>query len=521
MFRTRNGWLSGRSAMRGLLVAGMMFAVRAGADDCAARLARVKAVADGLCTVTNVATMPKRGGVVRVDFVLKAEPGSDIRCRVEMAPPERWDGRLWGIGNSGTAGKVPSLERFVGEDSAAVTTDLGTWSVTDCGTRDTNIWPKAVSRDYSWRATHLMTVYGKRFVAAYYGKAPDKSYFCGGSCGGRQAFSEAVRFPADYDGIISYLPAHNTMANNMAKWNLWRQTHGADGQLLFSTEEMRIVADAAIEFRKTKDPAPYAGRFLADGRTTGEEVDAILALAAKRAPSLAQGDKLARLKAIYTPSYFEGECLALNYAPSSYLGKRMGSRMMAGLRVWMKERGLPPEFGPHVTWERMRAFAHDAAPEGNANGTDLSAFFARGGKMIVTTGWEDQTVSPYPIVEHYERICAQQGGLERTMESCRLFCMPGGAHGGGKGRAFTGGPGQGENVRQAMVAWREKGVAPDKLDIKTYHDGVIPLATYPGLFVRESSGGWRRVETPRTKPQLADFLFVCDPHPVRWKGVGD
>ena len=141
--------------------------------------------------------------------------------------------------------------------------------------------------------------------------------------------------------------------------------------------------------------------------------------------------------------------------------------------------------------------------------------------MIVTTGWEDQTVSPYPIVEHYERICAQQGGLERTMESCRLFCMPGGAHGGGKGRAFTGGPGQGENVRQAMVAWREKGVAPDKLDIKTYHDGVIPLATYPGLFVRESSGGWRRVETPRTKPQLADFLFVCDPHPVRWKGVGD
>ena len=129
MFRTRNGWLSGRSAMRGLLVAGMMFAVRAGADDCAARLARVKAVADGLCTVTNVATMPKRGGVVRVDFVLKAEPGSDIRCRVEMVPPERWDGRLWGIGNSGTAGKVPSLERFVGEDSAAVTTDLGTWSV--------------------------------------------------------------------------------------------------------------------------------------------------------------------------------------------------------------------------------------------------------------------------------------------------------------------------------------------------------------------------------------------------------
>ena len=48
----------------------------------------------------------------------------------------------------------------------------------------------------------------------------------------------------------------------------------------------RAVADAAVRYRAATDPAPYAGRILADGRFNESEIDGFLALAAKECPSL-------------------------------------------------------------------------------------------------------------------------------------------------------------------------------------------------------------------------------------------
>lgn len=44
-----------------------------------------------------------------------------------------------------------------------------------------------------------------------YGAAPTKSYFAGGSTGGREAFAAIQRWPADWDGAISWYPAWNNM----------------------------------------------------------------------------------------------------------------------------------------------------------------------------------------------------------------------------------------------------------------------------------------------------------------------
>ena len=96
---------------------------------------------------------------VRVDFALSPEKGSDIKCRAELPLPEKWDGRLWGQGNSGRAGSLPSLKGYVADGTAGVTTDLGTSSVVVKGAPATdNVWPAAVLRDFHWRATHLMTL---------------------------------------------------------------------------------------------------------------------------------------------------------------------------------------------------------------------------------------------------------------------------------------------------------------------------------------------------------------------------
>lgn len=154
--------------------------------------AKVRTIADGTCAVTDVSLRLKSdpkgkdplemwraeakervsvtGAFVRVDFTLVPEKGSDIKCRAVLPLPERWDGRLWGQGNSGRAGSLPELDAYVAMDTAAVTTDLGTTAASANFLDKSLPWRDGVLRDFHWRATHLMTVYGKRILAAFYGR---------------------------------------------------------------------------------------------------------------------------------------------------------------------------------------------------------------------------------------------------------------------------------------------------------------------------------------------------------------
>jgi len=432
---------------------------------------------------------------VRVDFTLVPEKGCDIKCRAEMPLPEKWDGRMWGQGNSGRAGSLPSLKGYIASGTAAVTTDLGTSAF---ARKDKLVpWPACVLRDFHWRATHLMTVYGKRIVEAFYGKPPSKSYFAGGSTGGRQAMSEAIRFPEDYDGMYVVLPDNNAAASEIALWHLWRQTHDAEGRQLFTTNEMRTVADAAVRYRSATDPAPYAGRILADGRFNESEIDGFLALAAKELPSLAEGDKLARLKALYMPLVHEGKCYFNGFAPGTYHGWNMEWHGLVSLAQFLGEKGVTDDTWKRVGWDLIGRYLSERAPEFNAASTDLSAFKARGGKIMMTLGWEDQTVPPGPILDYYEQVCERDGGIEKTREYFRLFCLPGCAHGGGKGRATTGSP-SGAVVRKSLMDWREKGVAPKELVFKWRSANLeLPVAPYPGLYVKDADGKWRIKEVKR------------------------
>lgn len=101
--------------------------------------------------------------------------------------------------------------------------------------------------------------------------------------------SEAIRFPEDYDGIISSIPANNASVNEIAVWHLWRQTHDAAGKAIFTAGEMRTVSDAAVDYRTPKEPAPFAGHTIADARLPESDIDGFLALAAERCPSFGEG----------------------------------------------------------------------------------------------------------------------------------------------------------------------------------------------------------------------------------------
>ncbi len=63
--------------------------------------------------------------------------------------------------------------------------------------------------DFNDRAIHETAERSKAIIRAFYGDGPSRSYFNSCSNGGRQAIVEAVRYPADYDGILAGAPAFN------------------------------------------------------------------------------------------------------------------------------------------------------------------------------------------------------------------------------------------------------------------------------------------------------------------------
>ena len=483
------------------------------------RIRQIRSVNDGVCSIGQVKFLDKEdasgkdplwmfrsiaeddaavasNGFVRVDFVLKPETGSLIRCRAELPLPENWNGLFWGRGNSGYAGSIPRLRGFAASGDAVATTDLGTSKLTKGGRATPESWTAAARKDFDWRATHLMTVYGKRIVMAFYGRMPKRSYFHGGSTGGRQAMSEAIRFPLDYDGIIANLPDNNAMAVEVGSWHLYRQTHDELGRLAFTTNEMQVVADAAVEFKSKSDPAPYAGKALADARFTSAEIDGFLELAAKKCPSLRKDGKIKRLKAIYSPLYIGGECVFNGFSPSACLVPRMNKMGIVYLRAYLNRLGIGESEWMKVGEKEILAYIKEYAPTFNACSSDLSAFRRRGGKLIMTAGWEDQTIPPELIVDYYERVVERDGGLECTRDYFRLFCVSGCAHGGGKGRIITGAPG-GRMIRQILVNWVEKGTAPETIPCRWAGRKMsIPVAAYPGLSV-EKDGKWTVLDSRR------------------------
>jgi len=135
----------------------------------------------------------------------------DAETQIVALLPVDWNGRFLMGGGGGYAGAVDNpFSSTVHEGYATVGTDAGHsansltagWALRN----DTRV------TDFAYRAVHRTAEVTKLPIAAYYGRAPEHSYFIGCSNGGRQALMEAQRYPADFDGIVALAPAYNFLA---------------------------------------------------------------------------------------------------------------------------------------------------------------------------------------------------------------------------------------------------------------------------------------------------------------------
>lgn len=131
---------------------------------------------------------------------------------------------------------------------------------------------------------------------------------------------------------------------------------------------------------------------------------------------------------------------------------------------------------------------------------DLSAFKARGGKLITYQGWADPVVSILDTIAYYDKVKTLQGSQAETDKFFRLFLAPGMGHcsGGSGPNVFGNGglsapaPTPQNDLLMALDRWVDQGVAPDSVTASRVSGGTVtrtrPLCAYPKKAVYKGSG---------------------------------
>jgi feruloyl esterase len=401
-----------------------------------------------------------------VKWTMSPAEGSNINAEMWLPEPSSWNDRFVGLGNGGAAGSIHpgGLIRFVRQNFAVATTDLGTSPNSDSGIANPEVW-----KDFGFRATHLMTVTAKKIAHAYYGRDPKFSYFLGRSTGGQQAMQEAQRYPEDYDGIVAEVPAHcRTPLHAYFLWN---------DQILqtcrFSAAQEANIIAAGVEYMASREGPDSAGKFVSDPRCAEEDIAAVVKLAMQKDPTLTAAQTEGLKKLFEGPRHaVTGEFIFGGIPFGSTLADAHGHLYLYRWVFGPEKRLNTIDFG-----KDFDTYTAALAPFLNAENADLSEFARRGGKIIMISGTADSVVPFHATIDYYERLIATSGSLEATLGFARLFVVPGMGHGGGPGITSVSDP------LELVMKWREKGLAPDTISGTRVVDGKkaieMPLFPYP------------------------------------------
>ena len=430
----------------------------------------------------------------RVKLVLKPTPQSNINTEVWLPAAGGWNNRLFGVGNGGLAGSIDHLSMNVGlmHNYAVVATDTG-----HKGNGNTGGWAlnqPELLKDFGWRAIHESAVAAKVVIAAFYGRPQAHAYFVSASNGGREGLMEAQRFPADYDGIVAGAPALDG-PNNVAS-AAWTQ------QQLLRTPGSYIVKAKlkAIQAAVLKECDGLDG--LKDGLIENPmachfDPKTLLCPPKDGQPGKETNDCLTQDQVVTLNAIYDGPGGALD-------GRRNYGFMRGGEEGWEHwaigngprksiQYTLALEFDRYLVrsepkWELSSFdFARDRAVIDAAMASyypardpDLSAFKARGGKLILYHGWSDQALEPNITLDYFDRMNAVMG-KEGGDSFARLYMVPGLWHViAGPGPNVFGQIPAGDatdplhSVTSALEQWVEKGVPPQEIVASKYKNDLKP-----------------------------------------------
>ncbi|HMK71373.1 MAG TPA: tannase/feruloyl esterase family alpha/beta hydrolase [Xanthobacteraceae bacterium] len=314
-----------------------------------------------------------------------------------------------------------------------------------------------------------------------YGRVPAKLYYVGLSEGGREGLTMAQRFPGDFDGILSGVPVINWVGL-LSSYIPLGVAQFAGGWI--APDKVKLVNDAVIAACDQLDG-------LADGIISNYEgckrvFDATkLACAAGGDAACLSPAQLNIVQAMHAPFAFG---FTLANGVRSYPGWSFGGEDAAGTgpvggwvswqtgsaaptlpadktssRAWLYGSGAVQyfiardanydvsKFDPAQFADRLR----EISALMDSTDPDLSAFAARGGKIIIYENMADYAQSPYAGIDYYESVVARMGAAN-VDNFLRLYATPGVDHMG------VGAPSS-VDLLEVLTEWSEQGKAPGEL----------------------------------------------------------
>lgn len=463
----------------------------------------------------------------------KDSNGKPINFRVLL--PARWCRRAIQVGGGGMNGMVPRLR---GERPGSLTASFARYG-SDSGHQMGRFGPRGVGRGgHDWalneeairnlgylqmKKTHDAAMV---ILERVYGERPGFNYYIGGSQGGREALTVAQRFPADYDGVVADVPIVNFSSLMLApaliriqekplsKWVTRAKANAIRGEFMRQADKLDGLADGVINnymaaralFDVSRgDPrrTPWAALRAPDGvdpnpadtsvnaRLTDGQIETLTFVYSryKFATPLANGVSSFGMwvpntdpagSGLIANRRFRGQEGAAENAP---IHTHLGGLGVTGFL--MQDLSANPldyvEGGPlHQRREQISEWLDSTEP-------DLSAFYKRGGKMIVTIGTNDTLASPGAQLDYYQSVLDKMG-RETVDAFARFYVLPQAGHSLRGRSAEINGDGQpvpsfqipNEFDRIAlMTAWVERNEAPGKTLIVTAGGRSLPICSYP------------------------------------------
>jgi Tannase and feruloyl esterase len=315
----------------------------------------------------------------------------------------------------------------------------------------------------------------------YYGKAPVKLYFMGSSEGGREAVMMAQRYPQDFDGVFSRVPVLNWVGLQMFGTRSGLSLMGANW---INPMKAKLVQDATLAVCDSLDGVNDS--IVSDFQACAKLFDP----AKLRCPSgVDSGDsclsdaQVAAVKLLRTPLVYPYPMAnGVTHYPGYGIGGEAtpGGGPTGGWVSWWSGRSAPAIPGTpnnSITWfYGAGAVQHFFAQDANydlrkystsdfpvrtkriselmdATNPDLSAFKAKGGKLIIKEHIADYAQSAHAGIDYFKSVQAKLG--EANVRSfARLYTAPGVDHVG------SGAPSN-IDMLELLVNWVERGMAPE------------------------------------------------------------
>jgi tannase/feruloyl esterase len=327
-----------------------------------------------------------------------------------------------------------------------------------------------------------------------YGKAPEQVYFVGSSEGGREGLTMAQRYPRDFDGVFSTVPVinwtalqHANMRNGLAQMGeRWIRP----GQIKLVHDAVLAACDAADGVRDgiVSDYAGCHSRF---------DVTKLRCAAGRAGDACLSEAQVRAVQALHSPYAFQ---FSLAHGVRSYPAWGVGGEDMPGTfpaggwRAWFTGDTapvLPPASDNSRAWQfgsgaiqyfyardgkydlrkydpnRFRERIAQVSELMDSMDPDLSAFLARGGRLIMLEHMADYAQSPYAGIEYWRSVVAKMGQAA-VDQFARLYVAPGVDHAG------TGAPAN-IDMLSVLADWVERGRAPGNLEAVA-QDRVPPFA---------------------------------------------